>query len=138
MRRREKAALRARGIVRRSRSMSSKISRRQFVRNTAVLAGASLSFPAILRSANVNGKLQVAVVGSNGQGLSDLGEIGSHPNMQFVGFCDVDTSRLDKATAKFPGVATYQDFREMFAKLGAGLDAVQVSTPDHMHALVAL
>lgn len=118
--------------------MSSKFSRRQFVRNTAVLAGATLGFPAILRSANANGKLQVAVVGANGQGLSDLGEIGSHANMQFVGFCDVDTSRLDRATAKFPGVATFQDFREMFAKLGAGLDAVQVSTPDHMHALISM
>ena len=114
------------------------LTRRQFVRRTSALAGATLAFPAILRSANPNGKLQIGVVGSNGQGFSDLSDIGSHEKAQFVGFCDVDTSRLDKATAKFPGVTTFQDFREMFSKLGAGLDAVQVSTPDHTHALISM
>ncbi len=97
-----------------------------------------MAFPAIVRGVNANGKLQVGVVGANGQGLSDLGEIGSHGSVQFVGFCDVDTARLDKADAKFPDVAHFQDFREMFAKLGDTLDAVQVSTPDHMHAFIAL
>ncbi len=97
-----------------------------------------MAFPAIVRSVNANGKLQVGVVGANGQGLSDLSEIGSHAGVQFVGFCDVDTARLDKADARFPGVAHFQDFREMFAKLGDTLDAVQVSTPDHMHAFIAL
>jgi predicted dehydrogenase len=78
------------------------------------------------------------VVGANGQGLSDLTNIGSHKAVQFVGFCDVDTARLDKADEKFPGVAHFQDFREMFAKLGDGFDAVLVAIPDHMHAFVAL
>ena len=97
-----------------------------------------MAFPAIVRGLNANGKLQVGVVGANGQGLSDLGEIGSHAKVQFVGFCDVDTARFDGADKKFPGIAHFQDFREMFSKLGDTLDAVQVSTPDHMHAYIAL
>ena len=94
------------------------ITRRSFLRRTAAGSLAAVAFPAIVRSVNANGKLQVGVVGANGQGLSDLGEIGSHPRVQFVGFCDVDTARLDPADKKFPGVAHFQDFREMFAKLG--------------------
>jgi len=87
---------------------------------------------------NANSALQVAVVGANGQGLSDLGQIGSHPRVQFTGFCEVDTSRFGPADAKFPGVPHFQDFRQMFADLGDKYDAVQVSIPDHMHARVAL
>ena len=115
-----------------------RITRRSFLRRTAVGSLAAVAFPSIVRSVNANGKLQVGVVGCNGQGLSDLGEIGSHPRVQFVGFCDVDTARLEPAYKKFPGVANFQDFREMFSKLGDTLDAVQVSTPDHMHAFITL
>ena len=115
-----------------------RITRRSFLRRTAAGSLAAVAFPAIIRSVNANGKLQVGVVGANGQGLSDLGEIGSHERVQFVGFCDVDTARLEAADKKFPGVAHFQDFREMFAKLGDTLDAVQVSTPDHTHAFIAL
>src|SRR4029079_12675779 len=114
-----------------------RISRRTFLRSSAGTV-ALLGFPAILRSANPNSALQVAVVGANGQGLSDLSELGSHAKLKFVGFCDVDTSRIEKAAAKFPAVPHFQDFREMFTKLGETCDAVQVSIPDHMHAFVSL
>ena len=114
------------------------ITRRSFLRRTAAGSLAAVAFPAIVRSVNANGKLQVGVIGANGQGLSDLSEIGSHERVQFVGFCDVDAARFEPADKRFPGVAHFQDFREMFAKLGDTLDAVQVSTPDHTHAFVAL
>ena len=115
-----------------------RITRRSFLRQTAASSLTALAFPAIVRSVNANGKLQVGVVGCNGQGLADLMDIGSHERVQFVGFCDVDTARLESADKSFPGVAHFQDFREMFAKLGDTLDAVQISTPDHMHAFIAL
>ena len=73
------------------------ITRRTFLHRTTAASLAAVAFPAIVRSVNANGKLQVGVVGANGQGLSDLGEIGSHPRVQFVGFCDVDTARLEPA-----------------------------------------
>jgi predicted dehydrogenase len=70
--------------------------------------------------------------------LSDLNQIGSHAKVKFAGFCDVDNARFDEALKKFPGVPTFGDWREMFSKLGDTFDAVQVSTPDHWHALIAL
>jgi len=109
--------------------------RRTFLKTTAA---AALGFPAILRGANLNSNLQIAAVGCSGKGLSDITEVGSHARAKYVGFCDVDTSRFDKADEKFPGVPHFQDFREMFARLGETCDAVIVSTPDHMHAFIAL
>src|SRR6266498_3319755 len=85
------------------------LTRRSFLRQTAA-ASALLGFPAILRSASPNSTLQVAVVGCNGQGFSDLTRIGEHPQVKFTGFCDVDTARFDKADGKFPGVAHFQDY----------------------------
>jgi predicted dehydrogenase len=114
------------------------LTRRSFIRRSAAGSLAALAFPSIVRSLNANSQLQVGVIGANGQGLSDLNEIGSHTKVQFVGFCDVDAARVAKAQEKFPGIPHFQDFREMFSKLGDTLDAVQVSTPDHTHALISL
>jgi predicted dehydrogenase len=77
-------------------------------------------------------------VGCDGKGYSDLTEVGSHARAKFVGFCDVDSTRFAKIDQKFPGVAHHADFRAMFSKLGAGFDGVVVSTPDHMHAAIAM
>ncbi len=114
------------------------ITRRSFLRRTAVGSLAAVAFPGIVRSVNANGKLQVGVVGVSRQGLADLTDIGSHQRVQFVGFCDVDSTLFAEADGKFPGVPHFSEFREMFSKLGDTLDAVQVTIPDHMHAFVAL
>lgn len=109
--------------------------RRTFLKTSTA---AVLGFPAILRAANLNSNLQIAAVGCNGKGMSDISEIGSHARAKYVGFCDVDSTRFAKADQKFPDVPHFSDFREMFTKIGDKFDAVSVSTPDHMHAPVAL
>lgn len=112
-------------------------SRRVFLKQSA-LAASTLGFPAVLRSASPNSQLRVAVVGVNGMGFSDLKNIGSHAAVSFAGFCDIDSTRFDKADEAFPGVPHFADFREMLATLGDQVDAVSVATPDHMHAPVAM
>src|SRR3954462_6421795 len=71
-------------------------SRRTFLKQTAI-AGAALSFPAVMRAARPNSMVQVAVVGTEGQGYSDLQNVSTHAKAKFVGFCDVDTARFDRA-----------------------------------------
>jgi len=110
--------------------------RRAFLQQSAATA-AAIGFPAVLRAANPNSMVQVAAVGVNGMGYSDLHSISSHEKVKYVGFCDVDTSRFDKADALIAGVPHWQDFREMFDKLGDKFDAVNIAIPDHMHAKVA-
>jgi predicted dehydrogenase len=111
--------------------------RRHFLQQSAA-ATAALGFPAVLRAASPNSMVQVAAVGVNGMGFSDLSSISSHEKVKYVGFCDVDTQRFDKADAAVPGVPHWQDFREMFDKLGDQVDAVNIAIPDHMHAKVAI
>lgn len=43
----------------------------------------------------------------------------------------------NKPAKKYKGCASYEDFREMFAK-EKGIDAVKIMTPDHTHAPIAL
>jgi predicted dehydrogenase len=111
--------------------------RRSFLKQTAA-AAASVSFPAVVRSASPNSMVQVASVGANGMAFSDIKNIASHPKVKYVAFCDVDSTRFDKADAEVAGVPHYADFREMLEKLGDKVDAINVGTPDHMHALPAI
>src|SRR5262249_5146141 len=57
-----------------------------------------------------------------------------------VAICDVDETTLDRRASgeKFKDAKRYSDFRKMFDELGKSIDAVTVSTPDHMHAPAAV
>ncbi len=103
-------------------------------------AAASLiaAAPAIVRGQNLNSKLQLASIGSDGKGFSDIRAMSSHGYQQYVAFCDVDLNRTLNVKKLSPETPIYQDFREMLAEKGDEIDAVTVSTPDHMHAYCAI
>src|SRR3954470_3013351 len=82
-------------------------------------------------------KLNVAGIGVMGKGESDLGGISKSKDVNIVALCDTDDTSLDKAKAKYPGAKTYNDFRKMLEEQ-KDIDAVTVSTPDHMHAPAAM
>ncbi|MFV1995912.1 MAG: gfo/Idh/MocA family oxidoreductase, partial [Verrucomicrobiales bacterium] len=63
--------------------------RRHFLK-TAASASAILAAPAFVRGQNLNSKLQVASIGSDGKGWTDTKEISSHEKTFHVAFCDVD------------------------------------------------
>ncbi len=113
------------------------ISRRCFLKTSAVLSG-TFAAPAFVRGRNLNSKLQIAGIGTDGKGWSDIREVGSHPRSQFVAFCDVDLTRTAKVHQMVPDAPIYQDYRVMLAELGDKIDAVTVSTPDHTHAKISI
>ena len=111
------------------------MSRRHFIQATTLATGAvAFGVPTLLRAANLNSKLNIAAVGVMGKGQSDTDACSGE---NIVALCDVDASRCDKQREKYPGAKFYQDYRQMFAEMGKGIDAVTVSTPDHMHAIIA-
>jgi predicted dehydrogenase len=112
--------------------------RRSFLRHSSLATASALLAPAVLRADVQKQQLHVACVGVKGMGLSDLSGVGSHAGVKFVGFCDIDKNRFDDADKKFPGVPHFEDYREMLNQLGDKCDAVIVSTPDHMHASIAM
>lgn len=111
--------------------------RRTFLRQAA-FGGAALGFPAVLRAANPNSRVQVAAIGVEGMGYTDVQNLSRHDKVAFVGFCDIDARNFTRADLLAPGVPHFVDFRTMFEKLGDTFDAVDIATPDHMHALVAI
>jgi predicted dehydrogenase len=110
-------------------------SRRHFIKTSSTILAAA---PAIVRGSNLNSKLQMAAIGTAGKGLSDTRFTADHAMVRHVAFCDVDLARTKEAATLQPDAPVFQDFREMFDKLGDKIDAVTVSTPDHMHAYIAL
>ena len=112
-------------------------SRRQFLKAGAATT-LSLPAPAFVRGQNLNSKLQLASIGSDGKGLSDIKAMSSHNYQQYVAFCDVDLNRTIRVKELSPGTPIYQDFREMLSEKGDEIDAVTISTPDHMHAYCSI
>ncbi|MDB4435463.1 Gfo/Idh/MocA family oxidoreductase [bacterium] len=110
-------------------------SRRHFLKTAA---GAPLILSNLRAAPSANGKLNLAAVGVDGKGWSDLTSLASHPNVNVTAICDVDTARMAKAMAKFPNARAYQDWREMLETEGDKIDSVQVATPDNMHAPISI
>jgi predicted dehydrogenase len=120
------------------------IDRRDFLRATAV--GAAGLATARLASAtgdagapDLNAKLRLAAIGNGGKGQDDLQNISASPRVEVVALCDVDSSHdhLGWAAEKFPKAAKFSDYRRLMDQANT-FDAVSVSTPDHMHAPIAL
>ena len=120
------------------RMTHAQLHRRRFLTQSAVAATGMIAMPSILRAASMRQELHVAAIGVNGMGWSDLSNVGSHASVKFVGFCDIDAARFDKVDAAFAGVPHFADYRQLLADLGDKVDAVIVSTPDHMHAPIAM
>jgi len=117
----------------------SKRTRRSFLK--AGVAGlAAPMFVRELMSKPPSGRVRHACIGGGGMGASDLRSIASHASVDVVALADVDTTRFDLVAKALPTrkVNTYQDWRVLLDKEGKNLDSLNVSTPDHMHAPVAM
>ncbi len=118
--------------------MSPRINRRRFLQRS-LSAGLGAAFlPGVVSARSSNGKIQHASIGVGGMGWGDIQQIGSHPDVEIVAICDVDTARMAAAAKKFPDARRYQHWRELLAKEGDRIDSVNVSTPDHMHAPITM
>lgn len=86
-----------------------------------------------------NERLRVASVGVSGKGWSDVTSVAGSPRVEVVALCDVDASPrfMGRAAEKFPHAKRFTDYRRLFEQ-SRDFDAVIVSTPDHMHAPIAL
>ena len=114
---------------------SSQWSRRDFVKATSLTAGAlAFGVPTLVRGKNLNSKLNIAAIGAMGKGQSDTDACAGE---NIVALCDVDAARCAGQVAKYAPAKFYRDFRKMLDEMGAGIDAVTVSTPDHFHAIAA-
>jgi len=122
--------------------MNGSFDRRQFLQSSA-LAGAGFWVAGGLTADEGKTKLDIeklnfACIGIGGKGGSDSNHAAEYGNV--VAICDVDDKRLESKAGdgRFKKAQKFNDFRELFAKLGDKIDAVTVSTPDHTHAAASV
>jgi predicted dehydrogenase len=98
----------------------------------------TLAAPAIVRGRNLNSTLQMASIGTEGKGWSDTLMMSTHAKARHIAFCDIDLARTAQAKDLQSKAPVFQFYRDMLDKLEGKIDAITVSTPDHMHAYIAL
>lgn len=109
-------------------------SRRTFLRGIAGITAAS-AFPNLLLAQGAGKKLGLAVIGVKGKGESDASAAAK--GNEVLGICDVDSRSLDSAKKRYTGAQAFSDFRKMLDTV-KGIEAVTISTPDHMHYPAAM
>jgi predicted dehydrogenase len=83
-----------------------------------------------------NEKMNLAAIGAGGKGNSDIKGVCATENL--VAMADPDEKRAARTFNDFPNTPKYKDFRQMLDKESKNIDAVTVSTPDHMHATASI
>jgi predicted dehydrogenase len=123
--------------------MSGEQNRRRFIKRVAAAAGTLLVetkgvwggiSTSTLQSSSPNSRLNIAGIGVAGKGASDLRLTSKGQNV--VAICDVDKRALEKAAVLYPNARVFQDWRKVLEL--KEVEAVTISTPDHMHAPIAM
>ncbi len=142
--------------------MNVRLSRRRFLRSSAVLGGGLTILPAaVVRGYAAHERINVALVGVGGRGTWFVDTIPRMENV--VAVCDVNSRKVSEAFQHWDKFGrqyassehswersagkefqrltetrpkTFQDFRKMLDEMKE-IDAVVVATPDHTHAVVS-
>jgi predicted dehydrogenase len=111
-----------------------RINRRRFLYSSAALSAATLfAAPSLLRGRDLNGKLNIGMIGLGGKSGDNLKGVAGE---NVVALCDVDGASLDRIAAQYPQATKHRDFRRLLEQ--KDMDAVVVTTPDHIHAVASV
>ncbi|HAZ04627.1 MAG: hypothetical protein A2W90_06850 [Bacteroidetes bacterium GWF2_42_66] len=134
--------------------MKENISRRNFIRNTGLIAAGGMIVPSLLNSCakkgSPNDKINVAMIGVGGRGSNHVVYmLKLAQKAQIVAVCDPFEARRNdtaqkinefyakqKGLASYNGCLAYNNFHEVLAR--KDVDAVVIATPDHWHVAVAM
>ena len=77
-----------------------------------------------------------AAVGVGGQGRTVMQQFLRYGKI--IALADVDPRQIANAKKLTPDAQVFEDYQELYSKLGNSFDAVIVATPDHWHALPSI
>jgi len=122
-----------------SRPGKGMVSRRQFVKRSALAAGTA-SLAAVLPTSvfGANDRIRVGVIGCGGQGTGHVHSLvkrASDDNIVVVAVSDVYQRRVTRAKGVCNGDG-YLDYRKLLER--KDIDAVLIATPDHWHAKISI
>jgi len=119
---------------------SANASRRSFIKQSAVASSFFLVPRNVLGGVGYiapSDQLNLAAIGAGGKGASDINHASVKGRERVVALCDVDFAGSAKASVeRFPKAKLYADYREMLDN-EQDIDAVTISTPDHVHGPAA-
>jgi len=117
-------------------------SRRNFIKSSALALSGFYIVPRHVLGGQgfvaPSDKLRVAGIGVGGMGFNDVSGVFRSGKADIVALCDVDDTRAKRSRDAHPKAAYYKDYRKMLEAEQDNIDAVTVSTPDHMHAVQAM
>ena len=118
--------------------MKAMTSRRSFLKGfsaASFFAGGGCA--SIISSRSPNSLLCHACIGTANMARYDMEQFLANPRVKVTALCDVDASFLAAARKLVPDARIYRDWRELLASEGDRIDSLNVSTPDHTHAVIA-
>src|SRR5438445_7227045 len=123
----------------RTGSENAMLSRRQFVKASALAAG-SISLASIVPAAafGANDRIRIGVIGCGGQGTGHVHSLvkrSAEDNISVVAVSDVYQRRITRAKDVCKGDG-YLDYRKLLER--NDIDAVLIATPDHWHGKIAI
>jgi predicted dehydrogenase len=121
--------------------MTTRVTRRDFVKSSAALAGAAAAVSIVPRhvlggprTIPPSEKMNVAGIGIGGMGGANLSQLESE---NIVALCDVDHQYAAHTIKRYPKAKLHTDYRKMLEGQ-KDIDGVVVATPDHTHAIISI
>lgn len=115
-------------------------SRRTFIKSTLLASSVFIVPRHVLGGVGFTApsdQLVLAAIGAGGKGTSDIRNASVNGREKVAALCDVDFSGSAKRSVEnFPKAKQYNDYRVMLDQ-EKDIDAVTISTPDHVHAPAA-
>ncbi|WP_026954821.1 Gfo/Idh/MocA family protein [Algoriphagus vanfongensis] len=115
-------------------------SRRDFIKNAAIASSFFIVPRNVLGGVGYTApsdQLLLAAIGAGGKGASDIELASVGGRERVVALCDVDFSGSAKRSVEnFPDAKLYADYRKMLEEMPE-IDALTISTPDHVHGPAA-
>ncbi len=115
--------------------------RRSFIKQASLSAAAFTIVPRHVLGRGFiapSDKLNIAAIGCGGKGEANIRLAHNGGTDNIVALCDVDDRQAQKYRTTFATVPYFRDYRELLDKAANTIDAVLISTPDHMHAPIAM
>ena len=122
------------------KNSATQMRRRSFLKGVVVAGATSVFAPRLLLGASASGKVNLACCGIGNRGADDVKALHETGLANIVALCDTDMGapHTEAVLKMFPDVPRFQDFRQMFDKMGKDIEAVSVGVPDFSHFPIAM
>ena len=116
--------------------------RRIFLKNSAITAAGLTIAPSLsgaMKGIPASDRINVGVIGCNGQGFSEMSAFLENPQVECIALCDIDDAVLNRRASGVEKIRgkkranIYKDWRKVIDN--KDIDLVIVGTPDHLHCM---